>query len=270
MMKDIPLGKHTEYVSHYDKSLLFPISRSENRARLGITSALPFDGFDVWTGFEMSWLNPKGKPQVAIAEFTIPCTAPNIIESKSFKLYLNSYNQTQFDTQDAVIQQLQLDLSEGFGAEIQVKLFLVDDYPIAKKPVATLIDELDVDCSQYEPTAEMTLVQEGQIREEFLCTHLLKSNCPVTGQPDWATLWIDYKGSAIDHEALLKYVVSFRQHSDFHEHCVETIFSDILAQGSFERLNIAARYTRRGGLDINPIRTLKGDVWQWPGRTARQ
>lgn len=272
MMKDIPLGKHTEYVSQYDKSQIFPIARTENRGKLGIQAgdSLPFTGLDIWTGYEVSWLDLKGKPQVAIVEFVIPAEAPNIVESKSFKLYLNSFNQTKIESAEKLQSMLQADLSEGFGVDISVALFSVDEFPVAPVASATLIDELDVECSIYQPDASLLKVDRSNMVQEVLSSNLLKSNCPVTGQPDWATVWVDYKGSKIDQAALLQYIVSFREHSDFHEHCVERIFCDLLAVGQFEELIVTARYTRRGGLDINPIRSLKSLTRHPMGRTARQ
>lgn len=272
MMKDIPLGKHTEYISQYDKSLIFPISRADNRAKLGITEqdSLPFTGLDIWTGYELSWLNEKGKPEVAIAEFVIPAEAKNIVESKSFKLYLNSFNQTKVANRDELQRLLQADLSEGFGSDIQVTLHKVDNFPVQPQPKAILVDELDVACTVYEPDASLLETDTVVTVSEMLSSNLLKSNCPVTGQPDWATVWIEYSGSKIDRASLLRYIVSFREHSDFHEHCVERIFCDLMAAGQFDSLVVTARYTRRGGLDINPIRSLKPLSPATIGRTARQ
>lgn len=270
MMKDIPLGKHTDYVSQYDASLLFPIAREGNRERLALKGSIPFVGQDIWTGYELSWLDGKGKPKVAIVEFTIPADSKNIIESKSFKLYLNSFNQTKFGSEGAVRETLIRDLSAGFDADVVVKIFPVNDFPLSTQTLGELIDDLDVDHLEYQPNAELLVCGEGRV-EESLCSHLLKSNCPVTGQPDWATLTVRYAGTPIDHQSLLKYVISYRDHSDFHEHCVESIFCDLLNAGSFDELVVMARYTRRGGLDINPVRSLKSlkdsDVL---GRLARQ
>lgn len=273
MMKDIPLGKHTEYISQYDKSLIFPIPRTDNRARLGIQAGdqLPFTGLDIWTGYELSWLNAKGKPEVAIVEFVIPAEAPNIVESKSFKLYLNSFNQTKVESREKLKETLEKDLSEGFGVPIQASLFAVDAYPLQAQPKAQLIDDLDVECTEYEPNGDLLVVDQSESHSTTLCSNLLKSNCPVTGQPDWATVWVEYSGSKIDPESLLKYIVSFRDHSDFHEHCVERIYCDLMSKGQFDTLVVTARYTRRGGLDINPIRSLKPvSIRDAIGRTARQ
>lgn len=259
---ELLLGKHTEYVSQYDKSLIFPIPRTENRAKLNmpenkVNGDLPFFGFDVWTGYEISWLNKKGKPQVAIAEFIIPAESSNIVESKSFKLYLNSYNQTPFDNQAQVQAQMQQDLSEGFGADIQVVLYPVMGFPLKAQELGENIDHLDIEVKNYSPDASLLSVNDAQEVVETLNSHLLKSNCPVTSQPDWATVVIQYEGSKIDHAALLQYIISYRNHDDFHEHCVEQIFCDLLSAGSFKQLCVSARYTRRGGLDINPTRSLQ-------------
>ena len=273
--KELLLGKHTEYVFEYDKSLIFPISREQNRAKLPMPSekvngVLPFYGFDIWTGYEVSWLNLKGKPQVAIVEFVIPADSSHIVESKSFKLYLNSFNQTRLANQDELHQRLQSDLSEGFGAPIEVRIFSVMNFPIANEDLGQGIDDLDIEVSDYSPNAGLLSVSDIQV-EETLHSHLLKSNCPVTGQPDWATVIIRYDGMKINREALLQYIISYRNHDDFHEHCVEQIFCDLLILGGFNSLTVTARYTRRGGLDINPTRSLAPiSTNQGVGRLARQ
>lgn len=275
MHKDILLGKDTVYKATYDASLIFPISRSENREKLSmpvkkVNGGLPFYGCDTWTGYEVSWLNEKGKPEVAIAEFIIPCESENIVESKSFKLYLNSFNQTKLRGLEEAQLRMQEDLSKGFGADIQVILCGVMDYPLNQAGLGDNIDGLDIEVLEYSPNATLLKTLPEQVTET-LNSHLLKSNCPVTNQPDWATLVIEYSGSKIDHEALLKYVISFRGHDDFHEHCVEQIFCDLLSVGEFEKLVVSARYTRRGGLDINPTRSLQvGFDKSLIGRLARQ
>lgn len=273
--KELLLGKHTEYVFEYDKSLIFPISREQNRAKLPMPSekvngVLPFYGFDIWTGYEVSWLNLKGKPQVAIVEFVIPADSSHIVESKSFKLYLNSFNQTRLANQDELHQRLQSDLSEGFGAPIEVRIFSVMNFPIANEDLGLGIDDLDIEVSDYSPNAGLLSISDIQV-EETLHSHLLKSNCPVTGQPDWATVIIRYDGMKINREALLQYIISYRNHDDFHEHCVEQIFCDLLSLDGFNSLTVTARYTRRGGLDINPTRSLAPiSTNQGVGRLARQ
>lgn len=259
MKDDILLGKETEYKSEYDQSLIYPIERAGNRAKLeGIDSnlnqGLGFYGFDLWTGYEISWLNQKGKPQVAIAEFIIPCDSKSIVESKSFKLYLNSFNNTRFDDATQVLELMQKDLSQGFGADIDVRFYSVEQYPLMQSLTGHCIDDEDITVKDYAPTPSLLSFSEERA-QEILISHLLKSNCPVTNQPDWATVIIDYRGSKIDRAALLAYIISYRNHDDFHEHCVEQIFTDLWRLGSFDSLTVAARYTRRGGLDINPMRS---------------
>ncbi len=274
--EDLLLGKETQYIFEYDKSLIFPIERAGNRARLNmdksrVNGELPFFGADVWTGYEISWLNPKGKPQVAIAEFTIPAESRNIVESKSFKLYLNSFNHTKLTHRDELQKTLQQDLSIGFGSEIKVVLFTVDAFPVAQVSLGENIDDLDVEIDEYQPNAKLLKANAAECTNETLNSHLLKSNCPVTSQPDWATVVVKYKGSALDKAAFLKYIISYRNHDDFHEHCVEQIFCDLCKVGEFEELVVSARYTRRGGLDINPTRSLKPlEAADHVGRMARQ
>lgn len=255
-----PLGKTSEYVSSYTPSLLFPISRTAKWAELGLSAeTLPYRGVDIWSCYELSWLTPAGKPVVAIGEFSIPADSPNIIESKSFKLYLNSLNQSAFDSREALRAVLQKDLSAAAGAPVGVRLRSLDE--VAEEGIGRLpgrcIDELDIAVDGYEqPRPELLRCDAGRIVEEQLYSHLLKSNCPVTGQPDWGTLVVDYRGPALDPASLLAYLVSFRQHQDFHEQCVERIFLDLQRLLQPQALSVYARYVRRGGLDINPYRSL--------------
>ncbi|MEP3351268.1 MAG: NADPH-dependent 7-cyano-7-deazaguanine reductase QueF [Marinomonas sp.] len=252
----LPLGQQTEYVSEYDASLLYPIARVDKWQEMDIESErLPFYGEDVWNAYEVSWLNLKGKPVVALAEFRLPCSSPNIIESKSFKLYLNSLNQMRYDSVEEVQALLEKDLSEAAKANVTVIIRDLDS--VSSLVVLTpdyCIDELDVEVNEYHPNADLLTAGE-EVVEERLVSHLLKSNCPVTNQPDWGSVFIDYKGPKIEHESLLKYIVSFREHTDFHEQCVERIFIDIMRQCKPESLTVYARYVRRGGLDINPYRS---------------
>lgn len=271
MNKTIPLGQQTQYVSQYDAGLLFPIPRSESRARLGLVDTLPFYGCDLWTGYELSWLNEKGKPQVAVAEFSVPCDSPAIIESKSFKLYLNSLNQTRFANFAAVKACLEKDLSAAAGAQVKLSLCWLDKSALLIDTTfeGALIDDLDIDVDSYHPQPDF-LVYGADDVHEILYSNLLKSNCPVTGQPDWASLIVEYQGKQIDREGLLRYVVSFREHQDFHENCVERIFMDITARCKPEFLSVYARYTRRGGLDINPFRSSDPAAKPGAGRLLRQ
>jgi 7-cyano-7-deazaguanine reductase len=257
--KDSPLGKSSEYVATYTPTLLFPIPRAAKWAELGLSAeTLPYQGVDFWNCFELSWLLPSGKPVVAMGEFAIPADSPNIIESKSFKLYLNSLNQSVFTSADELVEVLVQDLSAAAGKPVGVRvrsLAEVTAEGVVAAPGAC-IDELDVSISNYErPQPELLRCDVGRVVEESLHSHLLKSNCPVTGQPDWGTLVVQYRGAAVDHASLLAYLVSFRQHADFHEQCVERIFLDLQRLLKPEHLTVYARYVRRGGLDINPYRS---------------
>ncbi len=275
-MATLPLGQSTQYPDQYDPSLLFQIPRSENRLKLGIkeNQALPFVGVDIWNAFELSWLNPKGKPQIALAEFQIPADSPNMIESKSFKLYLNSLNNARFADEHELRERLIADLSAAAGSKITTRIQANE--AIAKKGMqemgGVLLDRLDIEIDPRIPADPSLLgINEdfGPI-EQCLVSHLLKSNCPVTGQPDWASVQIRYQGRPILEEGLLRYLIGFRQLGEFHEHCVETIFSDIKRECKPDKLSVYARYTRRGGLDINPFRTDHNAPWPDNTRHARQ
>jgi 7-cyano-7-deazaguanine reductase len=275
-MSTLPLGRATQYPDQFDPSLLFPIPRSENRLKLNIRpdQALPFIGVDIWNAFELSWLNSKGKPQIAIAEFQIPADSPNMIESKSFKLYLNSLNNARFEDESEVRERLIADLSEVAGSQVVTRISPSD--AIAKKGIqemsGVLIDRLDIEIDpklKADPNLLQVNESFGPI-EQCLVSHLLKSNCPVTGQPDWASVQIRYQGRPILEEGLLRYLIGFRQLGEFHEHCVETIFCDIKRECKPEKLSVYARYTRRGGLDINPFRTDHNAPWPDNTRHARQ
>ena len=280
------LGRSSAYVDRYDPSLLFPLSRAPQRQALGIAPPppgeaprLPFFGADMWSAFEVSWLNPRGKPQVAIAHFTIPCESPNIIESKSFKLYLNSFNGSAFADAEAVRERLRADVAEALwrGSErsgsIGLKLMAPDHFD--REGVAELdgldLDRLDLDCTHYEPAPELLAAQFDEAPvTEVLTSRLLKSNCRVTGQPDWGSVQVRYNGPPIDQAGLLRYIVSFRNHNEFHEPCCERIFMDIQARCRPTKLAVYCRYTRRGGLDINPFRASWPQALPPNVRTARQ
>jgi 7-cyano-7-deazaguanine reductase len=277
-LTDAPLGHHVAYPAQYDPALLFPIERAANRAALGLAAAqpLPFHGADIWTAYELSWLNARGKPLVAMAVFTIPADSPRLVESKSFKLYLNSFNQTRLDDESLLRERLARDLGAAVGAPVKLDLIAPRDF--ARQTIAELegadLDALDVAIDTYQPAPELLRhaagSRDGDAVEETLVSRLLKSNCPVTGQPDWASVQIRYRGRAIDREALLKYIVSFREHAGFHEHCVEQIHTDIMRACAPAELTVYARYTRRGGLDINPWRSNAPGASVGGVRTARQ
>jgi len=252
-----PLGKSSAYQSQYAPELLFPIARQQKRDELGLSGTLPFFGVDIWNAYELSWLNMRGKPQVAIATVTAPADSPNIIESKSFKLYLNSFNQTRLAGPEALLALLRDDLSNGFGAPVHVTLTSPEQFGGIRmgELEGTLLDRLDIEVDAYSPAPQLLKANhEDAPVEETLVSHLLKSNCLVTGQPDWGTVQIRYVGPQIDQEGLLKYLIGFREHNEFHEQCVERIFMDVLRQCQPSKLAVYARYTRRGGLDINPWR----------------
>ncbi len=279
-MSEFVLGQQSSYPDHYDPDLLFPISRTENRKKLGIEegSRLPFLGIDLWNAYELSWLNPKGKPQIALAEFVIPAESPWMIESKSFKLYLNSFNQHRFATIEAVHQCLNHDLSKALGSTLQIKLREPDAITNQKKFLVMqelggqLLDRLDIEVNQTQIADPLLLNMDPDSAPitQTLVSHLLKSNCPVTGQPDWASVQIYYQGRPIDEEGLLRYLIGFRQLGEFHEHCVEKIFCDIKRRCKPDKLSVYARYTRRGGLDINPFRADFNAAWPDNIRHARQ
>lgn len=261
----ITLGKASSYIQSYTPSLLCSLPRSDGRATLEIeNNALPFEGMDIWTAYELSWLDLQGKPVVACGMFYFPCQSPGMIESKSFKLYLNSFNQTRFSSFQDVKKTLVLDLSFAVQDSVEVDLYpaksfakkfpLTDDFP------GICIDDLSVIIDQYRVNPELLLCDDpSQNLQETLHSHLLKTNCPVTGQPDWASIYIHYHGPRITPESLLKYLCSYRQETDFHEQCIERIFRDLLKHCHCEKLTIEARYVRRGGLDINPFRTNCGE-----------
>ncbi|MDN3652593.1 NADPH-dependent 7-cyano-7-deazaguanine reductase QueF [Thalassotalea ponticola] len=273
-LKSLVLGKTTDYTSEYSPQLLQAVPRSLNRDDINVSAPLPFQGEDVWYGYELSWLNAKGKPVVAVAEFRIPCESDNLIESKSFKLYLNSFNQTRFDNWQQVQETLCKDLSATANASVNVELFAVDQCPaLAIADIdASCIDDIDIAIDNYQfdrnLLAASTNANDAQVSEQ-LVSHLLKSNCLITNQPDWGSVYISYTGHPIDREKLLRYIISFRQHNEFHEQCVERIFTDIMAFCRPKSLTVFARYTRRGGLDINPYRSTEHAVAP-QNRTLRQ
>lgn len=269
-----PLGKATTYADRYDAGLLFPIPRQGKRDEIGVDGhALPFHGVDIWNGYELSWLDTRGKPMVAVAEFRFPATTPNIVESKSFKLYLNSFAQENIESADALADTLVRDLSAASGGPVEVTLLAPGqlDGTLLAEPEGLLLDTQELDFDSYgPPDAGFLATTEGGETREVLVSHLLRSNCPVTGQPDWGSVQIRYAGAPIDHAGLLRYLVSFRNHTEFHEQCAERIFMDIQARCAPASLSVYARYTRRGGLDINPFRSTDPTFVPANPRGARQ
>ncbi|MCY0387310.1 NADPH-dependent 7-cyano-7-deazaguanine reductase QueF [Robbsia sp. Bb-Pol-6] len=267
------LGKPVEYRDTYDAGLLFPIERSRGRAEIGLTGALPFFGMDIWNAYELSWLTPRGKPRVALLTALVPADSPNIVESKSFKLYLGSFAQTRLESAEQLSDTIRRDVSALCGAPVQIRITLPDAFGelVLDELAGVDLDRLDLDTDVYMPDANLlsARLDEAPV-EETLVSNLLKSNCPVTGQPDWGSVQIRYAGPQIDQAGLLRYIVSYRMHTGFHEQCVERIFTDIQRHCRPTQLAVYARYTRRGGLDINPFRTNFSMPLPDNARTARQ
>lgn len=272
-LSGLTLGKTTDYRDVYDASLLQGVPRSLNRDPLGLhADSLPFHGADIWTLYELSWLNAKGLPQVAVGHVELSHETVNLVESKSFKLYLNSFNQTRFANWEAVQETLERDLSACAQGKVTVALYRLDE--VEGQPIAhfhgSCIDNQDIEIDSYQFNVDYLDGAAGQkVVQETLVSHLLKSNCLITHQPDWGSVQIQYRGPQIDREKLLRYLVSFRHHNEFHEQCVERIFNDILRFCAPESLSVYARYTRRGGLDINPWRS-NTDFVPAIGRLVRQ
>lgn len=270
---DSPLGKESVYPQAYAPELLLGIPRDENRGKLGLAPGkLPFFGMDLWNAYELSWLDAGGKPQVATGRFSVPCDSPNLVESKSMKLYLNSLNQEAYSSRDQVSRLIAADLSQAAGAEVKVDLSPLENgsQPSGLSGDEVCLDAIELEINSYSPTPSLlNLVGHGQA-DESLVTHLFRSNCPITNQPDWASVRISYRGPAISHQHLLAYLISFRLHNDYHENCIERIFMDIQARCRPDYLCVAANFLRRGGLDINPIRASEEiDVDLWSGSFPR-
>lgn len=249
------LGQHTPAVESYSPQLLYPIPRAEGRGRLGLGEPLPFHGADLWHAYELSWLDRYGKPVVQVGRFTIPCNTPNMVESKSFKLYLNSLNNTRFEDVENARATILADIGGTAGGPVELELLEVADPGLSGAGLeGACLDSLEVSVGDTEPDAGLLTVGPDRISESVY-SHLLRSLCPVTGQPDWATVWIQYSGPTLDHSSLLQYIIAYRQHREFHEQCVERMFRDIQQCCAPQDLHIQAFYTRRGGLDINPFRS---------------
>jgi 7-cyano-7-deazaguanine reductase len=250
------LGRHTPLLQEYAPHILHSIPRATARQHLGIGTALPFHGADLWHAYEMSWLDDVGKPVVRVGRFMVPASSPHIVESKSFKLYLNSLNSTRFATLEAARATIVNDISGAAGEVVDLQLLSVDDPSLVGVVLAgKCLDDLPVQSWSGEPQVQQLQVQPGFIVEEVLYSHLLRSLCPVTGQPDWATVWLHYRGAAVEHSSLLQYIIAYREHQEFHEQCVERMFCDIVQRCAPQFLHLQAFYTRRGGLDINPFRS---------------
>lgn len=256
-LAELALGKSVTYSDQYDVSLLQPVPRALNRNMIGLSNDLPFSGNDIWNGYELSWLNVNGMPQVGILRCAVAFDSINIIESKSFKLYLNSFNNTRFESLAKVKSVLENDLSHCAQGNVSIDIIPNNQFNQQQLhiPSATLLDTMDLTFDEYVVSPKLLKSNRDMVTHEFLYSNLLKSNCLITNQPDWATIFIKYSGPQIEHESLLRYLISFRQHNEFHEQCVERIFCDLIEHCHCEQLTVLARYTRRGGLDINPFRS---------------
>ena len=254
------LGQQTSYPDEYSPGLLVAIARAENRAAMGLGVNLPFQGVDIWNAWELTWLENSGRPNVATLQLQVPAESPNIIESKSLKLYLNSYSMSRFDTAEDVCSRIAGDLSGCADAEVAVSLETANSASGANADSlpGSCIDDLDVECNTWDVDASLLQADQSSIVSAALYSNLLRSLCPVTSQPDFGSVLVNYEGPAIDPASLLRYVVSFRQHKDFHEACVERMFLDIKKHCRPTRLAVYARFQRRGGIDINPFRSDSG------------
>lgn len=272
ILANSPLGQSCDYIATYQPDLLFPIERAFNRKKIGIADKLPFYGQDIWNAFELSWLNPKGKPQVALAEFILPCESPCLVESKSIKLYLNSFNDTVFESINDVQTTMEKDLSHAAGLPVQVHVISLDHVELTGLSSFTspCLDNLDITIEHYDVTPALLKKDDSKSVREQWHSNLLKSNCQATAQPDWGSVEVTYQGPAIDPAGLLAYIISYRHHQGFHEPCVERIFVDIMSQCQPTELTVEARYVRRGGLDINPIRSTQPNIQQRNARHIRQ
>lgn len=268
------LGQGSQYNQAYSAELLFPIARDHYRITIDKLIDAAF-GYDLWQCYELSWLNNKGLPQVACGNIKVPLSTPNIVESKSLKLYLNSLHNKRFNSELAVKELIEADLALCLGGQVQVTLFSVAQPPSDWITAAQLIDNnglldvLDIECDRYQRDPQLLVTQSNSVSDERVYSHLLRSHCPVTNQPDWGSLSIQYSGREINRASLLRYIVSFREHNGFHEQCVEQIYSDIMHCCKPDELTVYAQYTRRGGLDINPLRSTISQA-EMPGRIWRQ
>ena len=255
---DTLLGKKTAYVFKYNPQILTPISRMLGRSNLSNANKFIAKGFDLWNCYEFSWLNDKNKPQARILEFYVKADSKNIVESKSMKLYLNSFSNTVFVDEHQVVKCLVRDLNTVTESLVVVKVKNLQEFHQQSLFCfqEICLDDLDVTITDFKVDKELLKKDiSQQTVKETLYTDLFKSNCLITKQPDWASVKIDYIGPKIDHQSLFKYLMSYRDQDGFHEHCVEHIFCDLYDLLRPEQLTVYARYTRRGGIDINPIRS---------------
>jgi 7-cyano-7-deazaguanine reductase len=268
----IPLGRHSDYPDNYAPQLLYAIPRTDAREPMGLTGELPFSGADTWNAWELTWLGAGGKPEVATAELIVPADSPNIVESKSLKLYLNSFAMSPFASAAEVADIIAADLGKCVGSDVIARVLPAGDTEArhVSRLAGVYLDSIKLECSDWEVNPGLLRNASNHVVTEDLHTHLLRSLCPVTSQPDMGSLQISYRGPQIDHASLLRYVVSYRQHNDFHEACVERMFLDLMSRCRLEKLSVHARYQRRGGIDINPFRSNDPDEKPWNQRLWRQ
>lgn len=272
MAHELILGKNTRYVDEYAPSILCPIPRSQGRDTLSLPS---FEGYDLWRLYEITYLNRQGIPQVVMGTLKVPATSGYIVESKSLKLYLGSFCQTMFDNKEQVATTIEHDLNKILKCNVQVELFEINQKAMPQQDFSSIRLEAEPDMANlqikhYTVAPELLQYDESApVVSEKVYTNLFRSLCPVTGQPDMASVEISYKGHKINHQNLLAYLISYRRHQGFHENCVERIFADIKNQLHVSLLTVSACFTRRGGIDISPVRSDTPDFFM-PIRTPRQ
>lgn len=252
----LPLGQVSAQPDRYDPSVLVPVPRSLARSAEGV-DALSFTGHDVWNAWEISWLNPGGCPEMRIGQLVVPAQSPNLVESKSLKLYLNSFANERL-SETAVQSRIEADLSACIGVRVGWTLFSIHDPRYQTQSVSGIcLDTIAIDLEIDRPDPAVLQVMDSPSNNTTLWTDLFRSNCPVTGQPDWATVVVQYSANVtVIPATVLAYLVSYRLHTGFHEACIERIFCDLRQLLNPDELIVWAGFLRRGGLDINPVRSL--------------
>ena len=256
-MTELPLGRTTRFPDRYAPETLCRIERADNRERIGLNRPLPFSGVDIWNAWDLTWLDERGQPQTATAEIRIPAESPGIVESKSMKLYLGSFAMSEYASPAAVRDLIATDLGGCSGANVSVRIDALGDTrarSVGRLPGESL-DHTGAECSEWEVDAGLLRADAETVVSEDLYSDALRSLCPVTGQPDLGSVLVCYEGPRIERASLLRYIVSYRRHQDFHENCVERMFVDISERCGARTLTVYARYQRRGGIDINPFRS---------------
>lgn len=267
-MNSNPLGKGTDYPKEFSPDLLFAIPRDQARAEIDLGDKLPFVGYDEWNLYELCWLDSHGSPQVGIGQLVVPADSPNIVESKSLKLYINSLFYKRFESRDQLISQVSADLKECIGSELD---FFVNKAHTSRQQDSYIsLDRHKVTASQKADIRNVETEINTVNRIYRYETKRFRSLCPVTGQPDWASIYIRIDGLALHEQTLAQYLAGYAEHEGFHENCVERIYCELQQQLDPDQLSVAARFTRRGGIDINPVRANSMQVLEMPGRGIRQ